>query len=164
MNETEILDGLHSLGIGARNHRLVLLLPMVQVAWADDQIQPEERERILAVAQEAGLLDDEGFRLVHGWLTIRPSDDELALGRDILVSLAHRTMGLGADVGERDLQTVHDLCLEVARAAGGLFGVAFTVSREERIALAVIESALEEASRAFMELLPSSETGRLEDL
>ncbi|MEZ4317027.1 MAG: hypothetical protein R3F61_05975 [Myxococcota bacterium] len=164
MTEREILDGLHQLGIGARNHRLVLLLPLVQVAWADSEIQAAEREHILETARAAGLMDDEGFALVMKWLTVRPSDDDLALGRDILVSLAYRERGIGADVSAPDLQRVRDLCEQVASSAGGLFGIAFTISREERIALAVIEDALQEASAAFLDQLPTPENGVLEDL
>ena len=164
MNETEILNGLHHLGIGASNHRLVLLLPLVQVAWADDTIQLAERERILEVARQAGLLDDEGFAVLEGWLTTRPSAADLSLGREILVALAHRQVGLGSDVTPRDLQDVRDLSVEVAKSAGGLFGIAFSVSPEERAALAQLEASLSAASEAFLDQLPTPETGHLEDL
>ncbi len=164
MTETEILKGLHRLGIGASNHRLVLLLPLVQVAWADDTIQLAERERILEVARQAGLLDDEGFERLEGWLTDQPSDSDLALGRDILVALAHRQIGLGASVTPADLKQVQELSVEVAKAAGGLFGIAFTVSPEERATLAELEANLSAASEAFLDQLPTSDTGTLEDL
>lgn len=164
MNEAEILEGLHSLGIGAANHRLVLLLPLVQVAWADDAVQAGERRAILDVAQRAGLVDSEAFATVESWLTTRPSAEELALGRRLLVALAHRQVGLGAEVGPADLTRVQRLSEEVARSAGGLFGLAFSVSAEERSALAEIEASVQEASEAFLDLLPTSSTGTLEDL
>jgi hypothetical protein len=164
VTETEILKGLHQLGIGASNHRLVLLLPLVQVAWADDTVQLAERERILEVARQAGLLDDEGFLVLEQWLLKRPSDDDLALGRDILVALAHRQFGLGQDVTPTDLDAVRDLSVEVAKAAGGLFGIAFSISPEERATLDALEADLAEASEAFLEQLPTPDTGRLEEL
>ena len=164
MTESDILAGLQRLGIDASNSRLVLVLPLVQVAWADNQIQAAERERILHLAQEAGLLDKSGFERVDGWLTQRPSSADLSLGREILVALAHRQVGLGAQIGTVDLQRVRDLCLEVAASAGGLFGLVFSVSPEERTALDAIDRSLSEHSAEYLDLLPTPATGQLEEL
>lgn len=164
MTESEILDGLHELGIASRMWRLVLLLPLVQVAWADDAIQDPERARILEIARAAGLVDEEASAVLEGWLARRPSREQLALGRRLLVALAHRQRGIGAELDAGELDRVIALCLDVARSAGGLFDIAFTVSREERAALAEITGELRGVSDQILDALPSPETGRFDPL
>lgn len=164
MDEQEILAAMAELGIEPEMWRLVLMLPLVQVAWADDAVQDAERARILAIAQHAGLVDGQAARMLEGWLTIRPLPEDLALGRRILVALAHRQRGLGAEMDAGELDRVLALCLDVARSAGGLFGAMFSVSRAERAAIAEISAGLKGAADAFLDGLPEPATGRYEDL
>lgn len=157
MTEEKIIEGLRSLGIERSNHRLVLMLPLVQVAWADDTVQAAERRHILGVAKRAGLVDPEAMQLLERWLTERPDEASLSLGRRILVALAHGAGGSDTDIEPSSLRRVVALSEEVARAAGGLFGMAFTMSTEEREALTEIEFGMNSAGAAFLNRLPSAE-------
>lgn len=160
MNENELRRRLGSLGLDESNWRAVLLLPLVQVAWADREIQRAERREIERIAQLLGV--DPVLR--DRWLEKRPTDAQLAEGLALIGELVHRQRGLGSDLTPELLDTLHDLCVSVAGAAGGLFGVAFTVSPEEKQAIASVSVGLKRASTAFMEQLPTPSSGRFEDL
>lgn len=132
MNDLELIAELHKLGLDADSFRAVALLPLVEVAWADKTIQPQERKSILLIAKGHKLLEGQAAAVVDGWLTTRPSDEDFARGRTVLGTLAHRKSGLGADMPEHVAETIVELCAVVAESAGGLFGVFFTVSSDER--------------------------------
>jgi hypothetical protein len=132
LNDLELIAELHQLGLDVDSFRAVALLPLIQVAWADRQVQPQERKSILLIAKGHKLLEGRAAAVVDGWLTSRPSDEDFQRGRRVLAVLAHRRTGLGADMPEHVIDTVVDLCSVVAESAGGLFGVFFTVSTEER--------------------------------
>lgn len=160
MNDSELAMALEKLGIGPESLSAVMLLPLVQVAWADGRIQPAERLRIAEIARGYGL----GGGAWERWLTERPSEEELLLGRRVLVALALRHRGPSADWGPQVLREVEQQCVDVARAAGGLFGVAFSTSDGERQALSQIAATLRRARAAVDEDLPDPESGSFDDL
>lgn len=150
MTDAELAAVLHSLGIDEESCGAVVLLPLVQVAWADGRVQDEERELILSIASARGLLTGDGERLLDGWLHYRPSPRYIERGRAALIELAKRGDGpVASGVGD-----IVSLCEQVARSAGGLFGRIGVVDATERRALAEIAGALSiEAGRSWREVL-----------
>jgi hypothetical protein len=142
MDDRELVDALHYLGIDERNCRVVALLPLARVAWADGGVQDAERAAILQIATEGGFVDAETERTLRGWLTNAPSDAYFDRGSQVIVALAKRGGGLDSrvDVATIDAVLVH--CETIARAAGGLFGLAFAVTKAERQAISSIAKAL----------------------
>jgi len=119
--------------------RALPLLPLVQVAWADGEVQQEEREMILELAREKYQLNDEGMMLLRNWLHHAPSKDYVERGQEALVSLCVRDLGAHLDRGI--LEDVVALSQRVAAAAGGFFGLG-AVKRSETHALNQIAEAL----------------------
>ena len=144
MTDQEIIDALRYLGIDNASYRVVALLPLVQVAWADGTIQRAERSFILATAQNNGMLVGDGARILKNWLTFAPTDDYVSQGRECLVALARRSnSSLGDAVMADTLGNILDLCETVARSAGGVFGLMWSVDARERTAIQEIAVALE---------------------
>lgn len=141
MTEDALRDALNALGIPADQWRLIALLPLVEVAWADERIQEAERDLILTVAAEHGVLTT-GWHLLGPWLTERPSQAFLDQARRLLVLLADRHRGIGSDAPVGLLGDLRARCEEVAAAAGGLLGLAWTIDPRERAALDAIRRAL----------------------
>ena len=164
MTDSEIVEALAQLGIDRESYRLVLLLPLVQVAWADGAVQSQERELILRVARQHGLLSGSASQVLKGWLRHSPQPEEVQLGRDVLVALTHRHRGLGSELNTGDLRDVASTCKEVARAAGGLFDLLFTVEPAEQAALQEITRGLLAGKSALLSDLPSPEGGAWVDL
>ena len=115
------------------------LLPLLDVAWADNEIQ--EGERALVEAEIAKRrLGIEAERVVRNWLTYRPTPDYIARGRTALIAVARRSGDLKLD--DNVLSDVVALSKAVAKAAGGLWGIG-SISSSERTSLDSIAAALD---------------------
>ena len=141
--DEDLIRELQSMGIDAQSHKVVALLPLVQVAWADGKVQQAERSLIVETAEQRGLLMGDGPKILESWLNHPPTEQYLARGQRLLVQLAQRPTGVGETFTLQTLDDVLELCEGVARAAGGLFGIAWTVDARERTALGEIAAALD---------------------
>ncbi len=140
-------EHLYALGVSPADPRALALLPLIEVAWADGEVQDGEREAILRIASEHHALDDDGERLLETWLTWRPSASYLDKGRKALVELARQgRLGLAIDAENPGSGTL-DQALEVAKSAGGWFGFQ-AVDPREKEALTAIAAAFAEAHHA----------------
>lgn len=131
--EDKLREDLRQLGLDEESYRVLVLLPLIQVAWADGRMQSAEVQEIERVAAEFHTADNVNARAVlQRWLRTPPSDAELRMGMELLIELARRQGNLGGDLTALTLQDLLELCHRVARAAGDLFGLTDPVSREER--------------------------------
>jgi len=151
MDEVTLIALLHSLGIDEENLSAVVLLPLVEVAWADGRIQAQERALIEEKAADLLSLDGEGARLLEDWLRFRPNAKTLARARHVVAALGSRP--------EREripsVDEIVPLCEAVAKAAGGLFNRFFTVTASERAAIRGIAETLAEPGTLLpRDLLP----------
>jgi tellurite resistance protein len=139
-DDEELTAALTRLGLDATNWRAVSLLPLVEVAWADGRIQVAERKLLTQVAANYGLPPDSPF--LKKWLGKKPPRAELLRARTLLLRLWRRAGPADARQPET-LEQLLDLCLRVAEAAGGLFGILFTVEASEREAISEIAASLQ---------------------
>ncbi len=142
MSREELLAELEQLGIDENSYKLVALLPLVHVAWADGKVQPEERALIIEIAKKRGMADEKGMALIEKWLTDEPSPFMLHKGRKVLGELYLRSDGMGRDVDRDMLEDVLAFCEGVADSAGGVFGLFGRVAGEEKAAITKIAGAL----------------------
>jgi hypothetical protein len=145
MTNERLIGELQSMGIDNESYRVIALLPLVQVAWADGTVQSSERDLILQTASSRQLLAGDGAAILESWLTHPPSETYLARGQTLLVELACQPAGVGEAFSLQTLDDILELCEGVARAAGGLFGLAWTVDERERTALREIAAQLDVA-------------------
>jgi hypothetical protein len=134
---------LAELKIPREAYRLVTLLPLVHVAWADGKVQREERKLILEIAAERGLLENGGRETLEHWLSVPPDTAQVRTDLAMLNELA-RSRGDIAD--EFDADSLHMLlawCQDVADAAGGLLGLVPARRDAEHAALKSIATALD---------------------
>ncbi|MEL6346311.1 MAG: hypothetical protein AAFV53_24585 [Myxococcota bacterium] len=152
--EDSLVDELRRIGLDEGSYRVLALLPLVHVAWADGKIQKEEAAQIEAAAARQGIIaGDLAREVLDRWLAQPPSEPERAAGMRLLVELARRRGAVGGDVDAMTLRELIDLCHDVAAAAGDLFGLADPVSREERAALAEIARLLSiDTGQSWVEL------------
>lgn len=136
--DKKFLRALDALGLNDSSYRAILLLPLIEVAWADGEIQKEEREAILGYGEGNQLLAGEARTAIEEWLTERPSSDFFARGREILVELAHKPDGFGKDINPHKVDDIVEYCNVIADSAGGLFGMFFQSSAGEKEAISDI--------------------------
>ncbi len=140
-DDTSIIDRLEQLGFTRESVKVVDLLPLVHVAWADGKIQRAERAQILSIVRERGIdAESDAGILMETLLEQRPSDSFMAQSLMLVRDLAERT---GADTAN-----VVDLCARVAEASGSLFGFGRSVSVAERSLIATVAAALGTAAEA----------------
>jgi len=138
MTDAELRDELNGLGIHEEDGSLVLLLPLLQVAWADGEIQAEERARVLQIAQDHGWVAPSTAPLLEGWLTFRPSLGYFGKANAVLRGLLGRAHGLPTRI---EPQALLSLCETVAEAAGGILGFG-AIERREKGVLTELADAL----------------------
>ena len=141
MDDT-LLQDLRQLGLTENSYRALLILPLVEVAWADGRIQPAEAAAIKALARKNDFFSVEAQSLLEKWLATPPTDTERELGMRTLVELARRRGGAGASLEAKTLQQLFDLSQQVASAAGGFFGLSNPVSPAEEACLRQIADIL----------------------
>jgi hypothetical protein len=134
----ELLDALMGLGVEPETLVAVSLVPLVEVAWADGEIQNKERAAILRAAEERGVaLRTATHDLLESWLLTKPQPELFEVWQryvgEITTSLAEATRG--------ELKTAAlGRARAVAEAAGGLLGVG-SISAAEKAMLAKLERA-----------------------
>ena len=140
MTDAEILKLLASMGIDDLSFRVLPLLPLVRVAWADGEISDAEREVIETTAQNQYGLGVEGRRVLNNWLTYPPSERSLRRGELALRAIAEKSNDF--DLGENVLKDALKLSRSVAKATGGLWGLG-AIGKEEKAALKDLAAQLD---------------------
>jgi len=143
IRDEALLDRLLELGITAECLAALGLVPLVWVAWADGEVAAEERDRILAMAQAAGIEPQNGrYPLLEHWLKRRPGPEVVAAWKDFIKQLRETMAAEDLKALRREILTRAG---EVARASGGLFGFGERVSPVEQAVLAELEHAFDES-------------------
>jgi membrane protein len=93
MGDPALGAALEQLGVDEGDARVVALLPLVQVAWADGDLDDVERETILRIASHQRL-GRGGARALRQWLTTPPPAETYARGREVIDALAQRAPAL----------------------------------------------------------------------
>ena len=135
----DVLAALLDAGMHGEALVAVGLVPLIEVAWADHEMDAREREAIMQAARDAGVTrGSTAAALLSAWLDRRP-------GVDLLDAWKGYAAALVAELGEADAATLRGDIMKraraVAEAAGGFLGLG-AVSREERRMLAELAAAL----------------------
>jgi hypothetical protein len=135
-----VLDRLVDLGVTAAALTAIALAPLLQVAWADGEIQPAERTAILDSARKRGISENSpAFALLSDWLGRPP---EPLLGEAWATYTRALCEKMSAEQRAALKQQVVSFARGVAEAAGGFLGL-HTISAAEEQALAAIGRAFD---------------------
>lgn len=140
MTDEQVLDRLIELGISAETVSAMSLVPLIQVAWADGEVQQNEHDAIINFAHAKGIeKDSPAHVLLSKWLQKRPGNDLL----DAWVSYIHALdEHLNAEQRKILKRQVIDKARTIAESAGGFLGFK-KISREEEDMLAKLASAFD---------------------
>lgn len=135
----QVLDELIKHRVNAETWAAVSLIPLVAVAWADGQMDTDERKAINQAMEENNFSSDSAsFQLVNNWLNKKP-------GSDLLNSWRLYVSSLKQNIDKAALNQMHNAVMErarnVAKSAGGFLGIK-TISSEE-------QSVLDELEKTF---------------
>jgi uncharacterized tellurite resistance protein B-like protein len=140
-DDAGIVDRIEQLGFNGDSIRVLDLLPLIHVAWADGRVQRSERALILAVVEQRGIAPrSDASLLIEALLEARPSETFLAESLALLVDLAGKT---GANKDD-----LVDLCVKVAEAGGGLMSFGAKTTDAERALIGDVARALGDGAQS----------------
>lgn len=131
MTDDAVIDRLVALGLRASTVTALTLVPLIAVAWADGELQDNEREAILKAASDKGMGPGApGHDLLVGWLAAQPGDSLFEAWDDYLKALK-------AQLDDAQLQTLKDQLVgnakAIAESAGGFLGFNKVSSQEQEV-------------------------------
>jgi tellurite resistance protein len=144
VDNPELLATLRDLGVTPDNATAFLLLPLVQVAWAEGKVRKDEHEAVMKLAHERGVEQDSAAEQhLREWLATRPADALFDASLEVLKSAF--SVLPGRERHER-IEQVIDACRIVAEASGTeiahQLGLGTGVSRSEASLLEAIKEKL----------------------
>jgi hypothetical protein len=137
-----VLEKLVSLDIRPETLASLSLVPLIEVAWADGNIDSKEQNAILSAMEKKGLSKpgDVNYDIVKQWMTHRPS-------ADLLDAWTHYIQGLCEQLSGEEKKSLQAEIMEnakaIAESSGGFLGTGIggTVSKPEKEMLARLEAA-----------------------
>jgi len=138
--DEEILQDLQALGYTPETVMLLHLVPLVQMAWAEGNVAPRERDLIIEAARSRGIESGSAAdQQLATWLTNRPAGDFFERTLRAIRAMLQARPPHEREASQRDLLSY---CTAIAAASGGILGFG-TVSDQERQVLARISQELE---------------------
>src|SRR5207237_231091 len=116
-------------GVRAESLAAVALVPLVEVAWCDGSIAPEEREAVLNAAASHGIhADSAAYALLQHWLDQHPDPRIVTAWKEYVHELARL---MPKESIAKMKKHMLDRATRVAAAAGGFLGLS-TISKHEK--------------------------------
>jgi hypothetical protein len=142
VTDPEVSRELAELGFTLDTVKLLPLIPVLEMAWAEGGVTPAERKMVVDLARVRGIEDGSvAGRQLAEWLDRRP--DESVFRRSGRLISALFASGGRVDITPDDLIKY---CGAIADASGGLFGFG-RVSSEERATLERITNEIKGRQR-----------------
>ncbi len=138
MQRDKLKHSLDHLGIPVDDYRVLKLLPLIYVAWADGKMESVKLDRIHYFASREYELSAAGVAVLNGWLTKRPSHAYIAEGLHDILLLAQ-----ASDDGEVDFSELPAL---LSYAEGIARSTAIALDHPGAVTVAA-DHALEEIAR-----------------
>lgn len=143
LQDPALLKGLQDLGFTPETVILLPVLPVLEMAWGENEITPAERRLIVQFARSRGIAEQTAADAqLTEWMTTRPDEAVFrGAGRLIAAVLSSGSVQATGSLTTGDLVAY---CEEIASASGGLLGTRLgSVSSEEKALLARIAAELE---------------------
>lgn len=137
IRDEALLSHLVALNIGADTLTALTMAPLVQVAWADGDVDERERAAILKAAEEVGVRKGSpSAELLEDWLKFKPDREILTAWKEYVDGLSAT---LSAEEGKKLRSSLLTLSRAVAEASGGVLGFGSRISKAEKAVLDELE-------------------------
>ena len=129
VTDEDLMEHLAELGIDVETVRVLHLVPLIQVAWADGVIQPEERSLIELAAQARGVNERPKARALLAEMLAKPPSAEICAAA---LDFCRLVLGAEGEDGS-GIESLQQSALRVAECHGGFFGIGAVTEAERRI-------------------------------
>lgn len=138
IKDDDLLEKLVNLKITPQSLAALMVIPLIETAWADGTISPNEKEKILDCLHNHGVKKSSmEYDLVELWLSHKPDEK-------LLVAWEQMVKEICASMSNEDRDKFHLTLMNdtkaVAKSAGGFLGLG-KVSKEEKAMLDRLNSA-----------------------
>jgi hypothetical protein len=131
ITDDAVLEQLVAHNIQADKLAAFSLVPIIEVAWADGEIQPGERGILIRAIEETVIPKDSiSFQLLNQWIETRPEPKIMKLWTSYAQALAAK---VPPEICESIKRTILSHARSVAQAAGGFLGLGRTSSAEDKV-------------------------------
>ncbi len=130
----QVLEKLVKLDVHPEIVASLAVVPLIEVAWADGDVDAKERERVLSLVEKQGIAKGGiEYQLIERWLMHRPEPK-------LLDAWTHYIEGLCEQMNEVEIAALREELLHnthaVAKASGVLLGfIGSKVSKSEKAVL-----------------------------
>ena len=140
VDDDAVLTEFQQIGFDAETVRLLPILPLVRVAWAEGFVTGRERSAVLEAAKSIGVAEgSEAYGILQTWLEEPPNDPFYEPCLHLLGKVVRE--GQHAPfVGS--LQEIIAACTKIAAVSGGFFGFGVSVSEVEQAVIGRVNAAL----------------------
>jgi len=140
INNQEVLDRLVASNVDGEMLTAFKLYPLVEIAWADGAFDGAERAAVMAAAIKHGVpAGSPVLNRLKDWLDRGPNEDTRAAWYMYAGELRNTLSPAELNTFREDLLT---MARQVAEISGGVLGMFFNVSQNERTVLKDITAAL----------------------
>lgn len=134
-----ILQKLVELQVRPETLASLSLIPLVEVAWADGNVDTKEKELVLSCAIKMGFpKGGPDYKILSQWMTHRPSVELLDAWIHYIQGLCEKLTG--EEKGELKKELIENT-RSVAMASGGFLGLGNKISKSESAILEKLENA-----------------------
>lgn len=134
-----ILQKLVELQVRPETLASLSLIPLVEVAWADGNVDTKEKELVLSCAIKMGFpKGGPDYEILSQWMTHRPSVELLDAWIHYIQGLCEKLTG--EEKGELKKELIENT-RSVAMASGGFLGLGNKISKSESAILEKLENA-----------------------
>lgn len=146
----EALEALQELGYTAATIRLMPIVPLVQVAWAEGGVTEKERKLLLEIAEARGIeTETPAHDQLIGWLEREPPQE---FYENTLRGLRILLQAIPDDLREAGRESLVEYCTQIAEVSGGILGFG-RISKDERDLIARIAAEIGESREAAVKSL-----------
>lgn len=144
LHDPNLLRDLQELGFTPETVSLLPLIPLIQVAWAESGVSPQERALIVGLARKRGITQGSlADHQLSEWLAHCPDASVFRRADRLIGAVLAAGSDATADLTADDLVKY---CESIAAASGGILGIG-KISAEERAAISDIASQLKARTR-----------------
>ena len=133
-----VLQKLVDLNISPETAASLALVPIIEVAWADGAVDPEEKAAILLVIKEYGWIKGSiDYVLLEQWMEHRPNQSMFKAWVHYIAYICEK---MTQDEARRFKNEIMEHATTVAQSCGGIFGIG-KISKEEKKVLVMLKNA-----------------------
>jgi hypothetical protein len=145
VKDDAILKRMIDLNIRPETLISLLMVPLVEVAWADGEVDEKEKHAILSAAEKKGIgKGGVEHEVLERWLAHKPEPELLEAWIQYTRTLCESMKPAGREALKNDLL---GRARAVAEATGGFLGLGKKISDEEEAMLRKLETAFEDAMK-----------------